>query len=683
MEKDLNSHGDGAPFPVQATQMPSQYLCGTLPSIAAPAACMPSQRSMLEHMKTAKRWLLHKDKRPYYANGNSRGKTDTAEDIAMLVTYEEVCVAFMQNPGRFTGIGFALGPDGNGWYWQGIDLDSVAENRLANIANDLPGYVEISPSGKGCHAIGYGKNFSTLGSNGTGIEAYDRGRYFTFTGETIRDAGLTCIAGFVENVLVPAYRRVEFHKQGTNGAMLVDARTISDLRSALLYMRADDYNLWISVGMALRELDDVGRGLWMEWSATSEKFNPHDASKKWDGFKPTSTGYQAVFSKAQSQGWVNPNSNAATVGNALPKVLPLTAGRELVARNLDSVEMRSIDWLWAGWIPKGYITIWAGETGAGKSTVLADVTARVTTGAPWPGETPESIREPGRVLWLGSEDGIEELTIPRLTACGANLGRVTEIQGVMLQGQRGTFSMQDDIAAVSSALNYARSCRAPYSMLVVDPITSYLSGQKLKKVDMNDAGQLRTVLEPWLGLAQEHGIAIVCVTHFMKDTTRAMLHRVLGSSAFVQTCRSLCSVVARPDEGPYAKALLQVKVNLPEHPGGAWKFTTVKVTVGIDKRNNKPIDATRADWEELDPALTPESLVGGSRGPVSKNPAVFGMWVRSYFLDLPRDQALPVATVKTAAVGEGIVTEQWFNKNSGEYLEKRNIGGQWMCRPRQ
>lgn len=47
--------------------------------------------------------------------------------------------------------------------------------------------------------------------------------------------------------------------------------TIQHLRSALLSMKADDYDLWIACGMALKPLGDVGRGLWLEWSLTSEK----------------------------------------------------------------------------------------------------------------------------------------------------------------------------------------------------------------------------------------------------------------------------------------------------------------------------------------------------------------------------------------------------------------------------
>lgn len=65
----------------------------------------------------------------------------------------------------------------------------------------------------------------------------------------------------------------------------VDADTVRDLRSALLSMRADDRDLWIRMGLALRELGDVGRGLWMEWSSQSEKFKPLEAARIWESFK--------------------------------------------------------------------------------------------------------------------------------------------------------------------------------------------------------------------------------------------------------------------------------------------------------------------------------------------------------------------------------------------------------------
>jgi hypothetical protein len=366
------------------------------------------------------------------------------------------------------------------------------------------------------------------------------------------------------------------------------------------------------------------------------------------------------------------------------------APRELVFRSLGGVQMHAIEWLWTGWIPKGYITLMAGETGAGKSTILGDVTSRVTTGAPWPGEydCPNAWRKPERVLWLGSEDSIEEMTVPRLTACGANLANVVEIQGVMQEGKRNTFSMQDDLEAVSKGLAEARDMGNPFAMLVIDPVTSYLPGQKLRKVDLNDAGQLRTVLEPWLILAQTYNIAIICVTHFAKDTNRSMLHRVLGSSAFVQTCRSLCAVMEQPrteeeEPDPHAKVFMQVKMNLPEHPGGAWKFHTERVEVGVDHRNGKPIYATRPAWDELDAGLTPNSTVGKARGPKSQYEPQFAMWFQGFYLIYPNHEWLPVSTVKQVALQEKVVSASWWDKHSGDHMQKENVNGVWMCRPKQ
>ena len=79
-----------------------------------------------------------------------------------------------------------------------------------------------------------------------------------------------------------------------------------NLRSALFYLRSDERELWIKVGLALKNLDEFGRGLWLEWSMTSKKYEPLDAANTWDSFKPKSIDYKFVFAEAQRQGWFNP-----------------------------------------------------------------------------------------------------------------------------------------------------------------------------------------------------------------------------------------------------------------------------------------------------------------------------------------------------------------------------------------
>ena len=359
----------------------------------------------------------------------------------------------------------------------------------------------------------------------------------------------------------------------------------------------------------------------------------------------------------------------------------------LVIRTFATIEMRAIEWLWPGLFPRGYLTIIAGESGAGKSTALADVVARITTGAPWPGEAESARRAARWVLWLGAEDSAAEMTGPRLIACGADLSKVTEIVGSRRNGATATFSMQDDLANVTALLRAAAAEGDAYAMLVIDPLTSYLPGQRLRKVDFSDAGQLRSILEPWLRLAEEFSIAIACVTHFGKDTNRSMLHRVIGSAAFAQVCRSLLAVIPQPpgidgEADPHAKALLQVKTNLPEHPGGAWLFRTERVEVGTDPRNGKAILATRAVWDKLDSGLTAERASGSGvdRGRARKD-AAFSMWLIAYFQKFDPGAWADVGEVKAAAIEEGVVTARWWQEHSARFLEKRNDNGKWMCRP--
>lgn len=172
-------------------------------------------------MQEARRWIVWKSlqrrsegkpsKVPYYVNGKERGKgtsLDSAKDIGQLATFEEATAALTS--GDYSGVGFALGPDGTGNCWQGIDLDCINENGLEAVALALPSYVETSPSGNGVHAIGYGRAARTLGSNGTGIEAYCCKRYFTFTGNCLR-GDLECLAEHIEQALTPMHSPA-FHR---------------------------------------------------------------------------------------------------------------------------------------------------------------------------------------------------------------------------------------------------------------------------------------------------------------------------------------------------------------------------------------------------------------------------------------------------------------------------------------
>ena len=211
--------------------------------------------------------------------------------------------------------------------------------------------------------------------------------------------------------------------------MPVDAKTVTELRSALMHMPADEYDLWVSMGLALRELGMTGRGLWMDWSDTSEKFDPKQAARKWETFKPTGTGYQAVFAEAQRQGWVNPASGAAQTGGADRSARPCgTLPAQMLARlNVDwtDEEEDEVPDIVEGLVADEDVTLLGGHGGVGKSFLALQMACAVALGEPVLGcDTRQA-----RVLYYSAEDGRKRLK--------RRLRRVTDTFDYDPEGLRG------------------------------------------------------------------------------------------------------------------------------------------------------------------------------------------------------------------------------------------------------
>lgn len=109
---------------------------------------------------------------------------------------------------------------------------------------------------------------------------------------------------------------------------------VDELRDALAWIPADDYETWVSVGHALRAAGDVGYELWVEWSQTSPAWRDGDESR-WDTFRPARTGWHAVFARAQRYGWINPRS---AIGRAAARVAAPEPDRGSAERNPDSAD---------------------------------------------------------------------------------------------------------------------------------------------------------------------------------------------------------------------------------------------------------------------------------------------------------------------------------------------------------
>lgn len=342
---------------------------------------------------------------------------------------------------------------------------------------------------------------------------------------TAAGAGLhdpVCLADFVEQRLKPLHSP----EQPTTGTERPDSQpyetvapeVITELRSALLFMRADDRGLWQRIGHALKTLGDVGRGLFLEWSATSDKFDPASDVRTWESFKPSRTGHQAVFAEAQRQGWTNPLSNAARVGQSKPQ--GSTQGQCVELLRASDIVPEPIAWFWNGWLAAGKMHIFGGAPGTGKTTIALALAATMSNGGLWP----DGSRSPvgNVVMWSGEDDPTDTL-VPRLLLAGADMERIRFVSGVRDGDTRRSFDPARDMEPLRRSLEAI----SDVCMLIVDPIVSAIAG------DSHRNAETRRDLQPLADLAASMRCVLLGITHFSKGTGgRDPVERLTGSLAF-------------------------------------------------------------------------------------------------------------------------------------------------------
>ena len=136
---------------------------------------------------------------PYTPNGsNKKGKST---DPQTWGTFQQAKNAFIKE--SRTGVGFVLNGDGI----VGIDLDACvfdgvpSAEAMALLDGLGAAYIEVSPSGTGLRALGYGEKLES-GVNGIRdglkVEFYSTSRYLTLTGKTIKAGPLAQLVGFRE-----------------------------------------------------------------------------------------------------------------------------------------------------------------------------------------------------------------------------------------------------------------------------------------------------------------------------------------------------------------------------------------------------------------------------------------------------------------------------------------------------
>lgn len=201
----------------------------------------------------------------------------------------------------------------------------------------------------------------------------------------------------------------------------------------------------------------------------------------------------------------------------------------------------------------------AGDPGLGKSMMTASIASIVTTGSSWPCTDEE--HEPGNVIMLSAEDGPEDTIVPRLTAAGANLDRVTFFEGLNVHDEEGERTEWVSLDRHMNHLDEVLQDRKP-RLLVVDPISAFLG-----KTDSHNNSAVRAVLGSLGTVLTKHRTAGLVVSHLNKGNGGKAMYRVTGSLAFTAAARAVYYVTRDPEDDDL-RLLLPLKNNLAKDQEG-------------------------------------------------------------------------------------------------------------------
>jgi len=231
-----------------------------------------------------------------------------------------------------------------------------------------------------------------------------------------------------------------------------------------------------------------------------------------------------------------------------------------VTERQSMIEAKEVEWLWPNRFPMGMASVIAGDPGGGKSTVVIDMAARITTGVAWPDDR-DGTNPVGNVLIVTGEDSIAHTVRPRLDNAKGDPARIHILRGV--RQPRGDHLIPLDLDSHARHLVGFLESHPEIRMVAIDPLDAFMGSD----TDTHKKSEVQRILHGVAELAEACNVAIVGVLHLRKNSNDKAIYRVLGSTGFVSAPRAVRAIERdRNDRG--RRIMTAMKVTNANEPTG-------------------------------------------------------------------------------------------------------------------
>jgi hypothetical protein len=220
----------------------------------------------------------------------------------------------------------------------------------------------------------------------------------------------------------------------------------------------------------------------------------------------------------------------------------------------DSVKPVRLKWLWKNRILANKLNVFSGEPEVGKGMTSVDFAARITRHWDFP-DCKNELDGPRDVLFLSSEDDMEDTIVPRLKVAGTDMSRIHFAE--ISENSSGTLTeglvcLDRDLPVMEEMIK-----RYPNIVLIIpDPVIAFLGD-----ADPNKDKEVRPIYSMMKTFAKRLNVAWLFVNHWNKNQNATSINRTSGAKTMVSAPRATW-MFAKSPEDPDRYLMMRGKGNL-------------------------------------------------------------------------------------------------------------------------